>query len=41
MEELRLVTRPHLLLALLLAPAVDHWRERFGAWVEGRLSRRM
>ena len=25
------------LLALLLAPAVDRWEERFDAWVEGRL----
>ncbi len=24
------------LLALLLAPAVDRWAERFDAWVEGR-----
>ena len=24
------------LLALLLAPAVDRWWERFDAWVEGR-----
>ncbi len=29
------------LLALLLAPAVDRWWERFDAWVEGRLSRRV
>ncbi len=24
------------LLALLIAPAVDRWCERFDAWVEGR-----
>ncbi len=24
------------LLALLLAPAVDRWWERFDAWLEGR-----
>ncbi len=23
--------------ALLMAPAVDRWAERFDAWVEGRL----
>ena len=28
------------LLALLLAPAVDRWWERFDAWVEGRLGAR-
>ena len=28
------------LVALLLAPAVDRWVERFDAWVEGRLTAR-
>ena len=27
------------LLALLLAPAVDRWADRFDAWVEGWLGR--
>ena len=26
------------LLALLLAPAVDRWWERFDAWLEGRFN---